>query len=75
VAVAVSNPEEIERGLAAMRRERADAVIIRNDTFFFVQRRQITGLAAQNSLPSMFSDRESVQAGGLMSYGLNLADH
>jgi putative ABC transport system substrate-binding protein len=68
-------PEEIEHGFAAMRRERADAVIILNDTFFIGQRRQITELAARNRLPSMFPFREDVEAGGLMSYGQNLADH
>jgi len=68
-------PEEIEHGFAAMRRERADAVIILNDSFFIGQRRQITGLVARNRLPSMFPFREDVEAGGLISYGQNLADH
>ena len=68
-------PEQIERGFAAMRRERADAVIVLGDSFFVGQRRQIAELAAQNRLPSMFYYREDVQAGGLMSYGQNLADH
>ena len=67
--------EEIERGFTAMKRQRADAVIILNDTFFTGQRRQITDLVARNRLPSMFEIRENVQAGGLMSYGLNLADN
>ncbi|MBI3373142.1 MAG: ABC transporter substrate-binding protein [Betaproteobacteria bacterium] len=68
-------PEEVERGFAAMRRERADGVIILGSPFFFGQRRQITELAARIRLPSMFTNREEVQAGGLMSYGQNLADY
>jgi putative ABC transport system substrate-binding protein len=68
-------PEEIERGFAAMKRERADAVVVLADSFFLGQRRQITELAARNRLPSMFSYREDVEAGGLMSYGQNLADY
>ncbi len=68
------NPEEIERGFAAMRRERADAVIILGDAFFIGQRRQITQLAARNQLPAMYSFREDVEAGGLISYGQNIAD-
>lgn len=73
--VAARTPEEIERGFVFMRRERADAVIILNDTFFIGRRRQITELAERNLLPSMFPFREDVEAGGLMSYGQNLADH
>ena len=73
--VEARDPEEIERGFAAMRRERADAVIILPDSFFIGLRRQITELAVQNRLPSMFSLREDVEAGGLISYGLNLTDN
>lgn len=68
-------PEGIERGFVSMRRERADAVIILNDGFFIGRRRQITELAERNLLPSMFPFREDVEAGGLISYGQNLADH
>jgi putative ABC transport system substrate-binding protein len=74
LAVEARTLEEIERGFAAMRRERADAVIVLGDSFFIAQRRQITELAARNRLPSMFAYREDVEAGGLMSYGQNLAD-
>jgi putative ABC transport system substrate-binding protein len=66
--------EEIERGYAAMRRDRADAVIIPGDGYFILQRRQITELAARYRLPSMCPFREYVEAGGLMSYGQNLVD-
>ena len=67
-------PDEIERGFATMTRERAEAVIVAADAFFVQQRRQIAELALKNRLPSMFPFREDVQAGGLMSYGQNLAD-
>ncbi|MBI3374676.1 MAG: ABC transporter substrate-binding protein [Betaproteobacteria bacterium] len=67
-------PEEIERGFAAMARERTNAVMVLGDPFFIGQRRYITELAARNRLPSMFFFREDVEAGGLMSYGQNLAD-
>lgn len=74
VLVNARTPEEIELGFAAMRRERADAVIILPDSFYIGQRRQITELAARDRLPSMFPYREDVAVGGLMSYGPNLAD-
>jgi putative tryptophan/tyrosine transport system substrate-binding protein len=67
-------PEEIERGFVAIKRERADAVIVLSDAFFIGQRRQIVDLAARNRLPSLFAYREDVEAGGLMSYGTNNVD-
>jgi len=75
LAVEARTPEEIERGFAAMKRERADAVIVHPDSLFIGQLRQIAELAAQNQLPSSYYYREAVQAGGLMSYGPNLADY
>jgi putative ABC transport system substrate-binding protein len=72
--VEARTPEEVERGLAAMKRDHADGVLILADPFFFGQRRQIAGLAARNRLPSMFYFREAVQAGVLMSYGQNVTD-
>jgi putative ABC transport system substrate-binding protein len=68
-------PQEIERAFSAMARERAGAVIIVIDAFFVQQGRQIADLAAKHRLPSMSGSREYVEAGGLMSYGQNLADN
>ena len=73
--VEAHTPAEIENGFAAMMKERAEAVVILIDAFFIQQRRQIPELALKNRLPSMFFYREYVQAGGLMSYGQNAADH
>lgn len=72
---AASSPEEIGRAMGTAKRERAEVVVIPSDAFFIGQRRQIVELALQNRLPTMFSYREDVAAGGLMSYGQNLADH
>jgi len=41
---------------------------------FFNERRRLVALAAKNRLPAVYPSRESVDAGGLMSYGPNLAD-
>jgi ABC-type uncharacterized transport system substrate-binding protein len=43
-------------------------------TFFTVRRDQIVALAARDSLPTIYGQREFVTAGGLMSYATNLAD-
>jgi ABC-type uncharacterized transport system substrate-binding protein len=67
-------PEEIERGFAAMSRERAEGVIIADDALFRGQRQQIADLAAKNRMPAIAPWREYVSAGGLMSYGQNVAE-
>jgi putative tryptophan/tyrosine transport system substrate-binding protein len=69
-----STAEDIEDAFSRMRRQDAGAVVVVADTLFFEQRQRIAELAIKHRLPSMFSFREHVQAGGLMSYGQHLAD-
>ncbi|MGH8674199.1 MAG: ABC transporter substrate-binding protein [Burkholderiales bacterium] len=71
--VEASTSEEIEQGFAGLTRERASAVIVPLDAFYFLQRRQLAELSLRHRLPSIFSYRESAEAGGLMSYGQDLA--
>jgi putative ABC transport system substrate-binding protein len=65
---------EIDAAFAAMARERADALFVFGDGFFHGRRVQIATLAIRDRLPTSFTTREYVEAGGLMSYGTNLAD-
>ena len=69
------NADEFERGFDLMARERSNAVIIPPDTFYIGLRRELATLALKKRMPTMFSFREQVMAGGLMSYGQNLTDH
>jgi putative ABC transport system substrate-binding protein len=64
-----STPQEIENAFSMMVREKADAVFVGSPTTFVQQHRQIAELALKYRMPSMFEDRESVEVGGLMSYG------
>ena len=73
--VQAGTASQIETALGAMTRERAGALIVLPDPFFFTQARQIAELAAKNRLPTMFWTRELVEAGGLMSYGQNIVEH
>ena len=66
---------EFETAFAAMKQERAEALIVLPDAFFLAQGRRIAELAAQQRLPTMFGNRDPVEAGGLMSYGQNNAEH
>ena len=70
-----STASQIEAAFGAMKQERAGALIVLPDPFFFAQARRIAELAAQHRLPTMFWTREPVESGGLMSYGQNIAEH
>lgn len=54
--------------------ERPDALFVSADPFFPTRRVQLANLAARHGIPSSFSVREIVDAGGLMSYGPNIID-
>ena len=71
--VEARNPQETENAFAVFAMERTQAVLVATDEFFG-QRQQLAEFALRDHLPSMFSQREYVEAGGLMSYGENLAD-
>jgi putative tryptophan/tyrosine transport system substrate-binding protein len=74
LSVDARTADEIERGFSTIKREGAEAVIVVIDSFFTFQRQQIAELAARNRLPSVFAFRQAVEAGGLLSYGQDLAD-
>ena len=70
-----STASQIELAFAATRQERAEALMVLPDAFLFGQAGRIAELAAQHRLPSIHARREYVEAGGLMSYGENVAEH
>jgi putative ABC transport system substrate-binding protein len=51
----------------------AQALIVLADALFFAQRNQVAEFGIKHRLPSMFDDAQSVAAGGMISYGANLA--
>ncbi len=67
-------PEEFDSAFAAMARERAEALLVGRDSVFLVHRARIAELAVKARLPTMYSFRESVEAGGLMAYAVNMTD-
>ncbi len=70
----VGGADDFDRAFSTMTRERADAVIVFPGPMLFNERKRIVGLAAKHRLPSMFSAREFVELGGLISYGASIAD-
>src|SRR5262249_17134489 len=69
-----STSREIEAAFAAFVRERPDALLVSGDAFFASRRVQFALLAARHALPGSYASRQFAEAGGLMSYGSNIAD-
>ena len=65
---------EIDAAFATLAREPVDALFVAGDAFFLSRRVQLATLTARDRIPSTYSLREPVEAGGLMSYGTDLAD-
>jgi putative ABC transport system substrate-binding protein len=65
---------EIETVFEGIERERPDALFIETAPFLNVRNVQLATLAAFHRLPATHSEREFPEAGGLMSYGSNIAD-
>jgi putative tryptophan/tyrosine transport system substrate-binding protein len=72
--VEARGPEDFDRAFLDMTRAHAGAVIVVTTAMFVQERRRLVGLAAQSRLPAVYGSRESVDVGGLISYGPNLAD-
>ena len=73
-SVEVRGRNEFEGAFAAMARERANGVVVASDPVIFGPRSQVVLLAARSRLPAVYPQREFAEAGGLISYGPNLAD-
>ncbi len=67
-------PADVDRAFSDMTRARADALTVLPSAMFFFERRRLVDLAAKHRLAAVYPWREFVDAGGLMSYGANIAD-
>jgi putative tryptophan/tyrosine transport system substrate-binding protein len=67
--------EDLERAFAEFKQAKVEAVLVPPDVSFAAQRRRIADLAIKALLPSIYFSRVSAQAGGLLSYGPNIADN
>jgi ABC-type uncharacterized transport system substrate-binding protein len=65
---------EIDAAFATLARERPDALFVTGDAFFTSRRVQFATLTARDRIPAAYAARELVEAGGLMSYGTDIAD-
>jgi putative ABC transport system substrate-binding protein len=72
--VEARGPTDFGRAFSDMTRARAGALTGMAGSMFLNERRRLVDLAAKNRLPAVYSTRDFVDAGGLMSYGPNIAD-
>src|SRR5215831_4832753 len=71
--VGARGPGDFDSAFATMARERVGAVFVVTDPTYIADRARLADLATRNRLPSMFTQRADVEAGGLMSYGPSFA--
>jgi ABC-type uncharacterized transport system substrate-binding protein len=69
------SPGDFDAAFAAMAAKRAGAVHVLGDVMFVTHRARLAALAAKGRLPAMYSQREYVDDGGLMSYGPKVTDN
>src|SRR5450631_3946672 len=72
--VNVTDTSEIERAVAAFAREPNGGLVVTASALAIVHRDMIVTLAARHKLPTVYSAREFVTSGGLMSYCANFID-
>jgi putative tryptophan/tyrosine transport system substrate-binding protein len=65
---------EIDAAFATVARDRLDALFVAPDALFVSRRVQLVTLTARDKVPAIYSTREPVVAGGLMSYGVDLTE-
>lgn len=74
VALIEASDDDALRSALSAARAGAGGLVIAGDPFFFARHALIVALAAQHALPTVYFFKEFVSAGGLISYGSNLAD-
>jgi len=74
LAFEAATGREIDTAFESLARETVDALFVTGGAFFSARRVQFAVLAARYAVPASYSNREYVEAGGLMSYGPNFAD-
>ena len=70
----VRGTDDFDRVFAAMGKQRSDGLYVPSDAVLRINQKRIVGFALKSRLPSMYIDSPFVDAGGLMSYGADLAD-
>jgi putative ABC transport system substrate-binding protein len=70
----VSSDRELEPAFSTLIQRGAGALLVGSGAFLYSKRGKLVALAARHSLPTSYSGRDFVMAGGLMSYGASIAE-
>jgi putative ABC transport system substrate-binding protein len=70
----ISDATEIERGVSEFAREPNGGLIVTGSALAVTHRELIAALAAQHKLPAVYSTRDYVTSGGLISYGADFSE-
>jgi putative ABC transport system substrate-binding protein len=74
MSVEVRSPADIDAAFQTLAQQRPEILLIIPEALFLSERKRIVGLADGARLPTIYSTREHVEDGGLMSYGINLRE-
>jgi putative ABC transport system substrate-binding protein len=74
VLLKAGTESEIDQAVATMVQSKAGALLVSADPLFLSKRDRLIALVTRHAIPSIFEWRQFVEAGGLMSYGIDLVD-
>jgi putative ABC transport system substrate-binding protein len=74
VILMAGSERDIDTAFATLAQRGTAAAVVVGDPFFNSRRRQLIALAARHAIPAIYSNRENVDDGGLISYGASLAE-
>jgi len=69
-----SSEDDFEAAFRTLVRQRADALVVTPDAFFYARRERLVALAASRAMPAIYPVRWFPEVGGLMSYGPSTRD-
>jgi ABC-type uncharacterized transport system substrate-binding protein len=75
VPVAVRGSDDLDAAFQEFVHEKVELVFVAQDSLLFQERVRLAGLATVARLPTMYGLREHVEAGGLICYGINIAEN
>jgi ABC-type uncharacterized transport system substrate-binding protein len=74
-SIGVRTPGDFDGAFATITRERPHGLLVMADTVTLGQRKRTADFAASHRIPTIYEQRDFVDVGGLMSYGIDIVDH